>query len=128
MELCSPSQKGNPKFFGKVKLFLNREKIASLGLKLQDVQQAVVDEIIKYPHIDKAYTATTMSSVEFSNGIEELLQNGFHQKRSGDVLVVLSPSVISYSRVGTTHGSGFSQEVVLKSRIIWRVNVQSCYG
>ncbi|MDT0558433.1 alkaline phosphatase PafA [Ichthyenterobacterium sp. W332] len=95
---------------GNFQVFLNRDKIKSLGLNLQGVQQAVVDEIISYPHIDKAYTATTMSSVEFSSGIEVLLQNGFNQKRSGDVLVVLSPSVISYSRVGTTHGSGFSYD------------------
>lgn len=95
---------------GNFQIFLNREKIKELGLKLHEVQQAVVNEIITYPHIDKAYSATTMSSTEFRNGIEALLQNGFHQKRSGDVLVVLSPSVISYSKVGTTHGSGFSYD------------------
>ena len=91
-------------------VFFNRKKIAELGLNLQEVQQAVVNEIIDYPHIDKAYTATTMSSVSFDSGIETLVQNGFNQKRSGNVVVVLSPSVISYSRTGSTHGSGFSYD------------------
>ena len=38
-------------------------------------------------------------------GIENLLQNGYNQKRSGDVLFVLDPAVIQYSKTGSTHGS-----------------------
>ena len=87
-------------------VFLNRNKLQLLELDLQDVQQAVVNEIIHYPHIDKAYTATSMSNSSFSNGIEVLLQNGYNQKRSGDVLVALDPAYISYGKTGSTHGSG----------------------
>lgn len=87
-------------------VFLNREKIALLGLDLDDVQEAIVNEIITYEHIDKAYSASTMSSSAFNEGIESMLQNGFNQKRSGDVLVVHEPAMISYSRTGSTHGSG----------------------
>ena len=35
------------------------------------------------------------------------MQNGYHQKRSGDVLVSFNAAVISYGRTGTTHGSGY---------------------
>jgi predicted AlkP superfamily pyrophosphatase or phosphodiesterase len=87
-------------------VFLNRDKLQLLGLDLQEVQQAVVNEIIDYPHIDKAYTATSMSGTSFNDGIEILLQNGYNQKRSGDVLTVLDPAYISYGKTGSTHGSG----------------------
>ena len=46
-----------------------------------------------------------MATTQFNNGIEVLLQNGFNQKRSGDVLFVLDPAVIQYSHTGSTHGS-----------------------
>ncbi|MGB1308036.1 MAG: alkaline phosphatase PafA [Oceanihabitans sp.] len=91
-------------------IFLNRERIALLDLKLEDVQEALVNEIVSYKNIYKAYSATTMQTTEFSNGIEALLQNGFHQKRSGDVMVVYDPAVISYSKTGSTHGSGLNYD------------------
>ncbi|MCX7552019.1 alkaline phosphatase PafA [Xanthomarina sp. F2636L] len=91
-------------------LFLNREKLALLNLDLEVVQKKIVNEIINYPNIDKVYTASAMSSTSFSNGIEELIQNGFNQKRSGDVIVVNDPSYISYSKTGSTHGSGLNYD------------------
>ncbi len=94
-------------YAGDFQIFLNREKLRTLGLNLAEVQEAIVNEIIEYELIDKAYSATAMRNNSYGFGIEHLLQNGYHQKRSGDVLVVLSPSVISYSKKGTTHGSGY---------------------
>lgn len=91
-------------------IFLNRDKVKALGLKLKDVQRAIVDEQITYSHVSKAYTATTMSSVNFTTGIEALLQMGYNQKRSGDVIIVDDPSYISYGKTGSTHGSGLNYD------------------
>ncbi|MDO5978070.1 alkaline phosphatase PafA [Flavivirga spongiicola] len=91
-------------------IFLNREKIKALGLDLNDVQNAIVNEQMTYKNISKAYTATTMSSVDFTTGIEALLQKGFNQKRSGDVLLVDDPAYISYGKTGSTHGSGLNYD------------------
>ncbi|MFI0428397.1 alkaline phosphatase PafA [Mariniflexile sp. HMF6888] len=91
-------------------VFLNRAKLKELDLDLDDVQNAIVNEIINYEHIDKAYTATTMSSTEFNSGIEALLQKGFNQKKSGDVIFVYDPAFISYSKTGSTHGSGLNYD------------------
>lgn len=91
-------------------VFLNHAKLKELNLDLDDVQEAIVNEIIKYPSIDKAYTATTMSSTEFNSGIEALLQKGFNQKKSGDVLFVYDPAFISYGKTGSTHGSGLNYD------------------
>lgn len=92
---------------GGFQIFLNREKISQLNLNLQEVQQSIVDEIINYEYIDRAYAAHTLHNKAFTEGIESLLQNGYHQKRSGDVLVSFNAAVISYGRKGTTHGSGY---------------------
>ena len=91
-------------------VFLDREVIKGYGLNLIEVQQALVDVIIGYPQVYKAYTASSMTNAEFSRGVEHLLQNGFNQKRSGDVLYVLDPAVISYSNTGSTHGSALNYD------------------
>ena len=91
-------------------LFLNRAKIVEMGLKLHDVQQAIVNEIIGYKYIDKAYTGMSMTEASFSTGIEELVQNGYDQKRSGDVIYVYDPSVLSYSATGSSHGTAFNYD------------------
>lgn len=91
-------------------IFLNREKVKDLGLNLKAVQEAIVNEQIGYEHVSKAYTAYTMSSTNFTTGIETLLQKGFDQKRSGDVIIVDDPAYINYSKTGSTHGSGLNYD------------------
>lgn len=91
-------------------IFLDREKIKTLGLNLEDVQDAIVNEVINYANVDKAYSATTMQKAAFTVGIEMLLQNGYNQKRSGDVLITPDPVYISYSKTGSTHGSGLNYD------------------
>ena len=91
-------------------IFLNREKIKALGLSLVDVQNAIAEEQLNYKDVAKVYTAHTMNTTDFTRGVEELLQNGFNQKRSGDVILVNDIGFISYGKTGSTHGSGLNYD------------------
>nr|WP_235817944.1 alkaline phosphatase PafA [Formosa haliotis] len=91
-------------------IFLDREKIKVLGLNLEDVQQAIANELITLDNIYYAYTASTIAKGAFTNGIESLFKNGYNLKRSGDVLFEYNPAVISYSKTGSTHGSGLNYD------------------
>lgn len=91
-------------------IFINRGKVNALGLNLEDVQNAIVTAQMQYEHVAKAYTATTMATEEFTQGIEALLQKGYNQKRSGDVLLVNDAAFISYPKTGSTHGSGLNYD------------------
>ncbi|WP_299127246.1 alkaline phosphatase PafA [uncultured Winogradskyella sp.] len=91
-------------------IFINKTKLKELNLNIHEVEQALVDEQISYPNIAKVYTATAMNSTNFTTGIEALLQNGFNQKRSGDVIVVDDIAHIAYSKTGSTHGSGLNYD------------------
>lgn len=91
-------------------VFLNKSKLKELNLNIQDVQQAIVNEQISYKNIAKVYTGTAMSSANFTIGIEALLQNGYNQKRSGDVIIVNDIAHIAYSKTGSTHGSGLNYD------------------
>lgn len=91
-------------------VFLDYKVLNDKGLDLEDVQDNIIEELISYDNVYKIYKSKTMMSTEFSTGIEKLLQLGYHQKRSGDILVVASPAFISYSKTGSTHGSGFNYD------------------
>lgn len=91
-------------------IFLNRKHIDSLGLNINDVTENLVNELIKYKNVDKVYSALTMTTSNFTTGIEALVQNGFSQKRSGDIILVPDPDYISYGKTGSTHGSGLNHD------------------
>ena len=91
-------------------VFLNRDKIEALKISLEEVQEVFVEELITYPNIYKVYSAKVMRSVDFVEGIEALLQKGYNQKRSGDILLVPDPAYVSYMKTGSTHGSGMDYD------------------
>jgi predicted AlkP superfamily pyrophosphatase or phosphodiesterase len=77
---------------------------------LAKVQQEIANELLSYDDVMNTYTGLQMGQAEYSTGIASLLQNGYHPKRSGDVLVLYDPSAIRYPETGSTHGSGFSYD------------------
>lgn len=91
-------------------IFLNRVVVKKHNLNLIDIQEFLVQEIVLYENIDKVFSAKTLASNQFINGVGVLVQNGFHQKHSGDIVFVLEPAVISYPEKGSTHGSSFSYD------------------
>lgn len=92
-------------------VFLNKEKIKELKLSYNEVTQTIADEVINHPKIYKAVTARTMQTTTLTHGILNVLQNGYNQKFSGDVILVPNPSTLaSNSKKGTSHGSGYSYD------------------
>lgn len=96
--------------FSNWQIFLNKEKLRELNLDIASVATAIANKIIDFKGIYKTVTATTMQHTNFDRGILRVLQNGYNQKRSGDILIVPNPSLISYSKTGSTHGSGYAYD------------------
>ena len=86
-------------------IFLDHKIIKNLDLEIKDVQEAIAKEFLTYDYVDRVYTGYQMWQNNYTSGIPYILQNGYNQKRSGDVLLVLKPGTITYSRTGSTHGS-----------------------
>ena len=86
-------------------VFLNRDLAAQLDINLREIQEDLAQFILQDSAVERTYTAHQMWGREYTKGIPYILQNGYNPKRSGDVLFVLKPAVISYSRTGSTHGS-----------------------
>ncbi len=93
------------KSFSNYQYFLDHKVIKNLDIKVPDAQEIIAKELLSYSGVDRVYTGQQMWQNNYTEGIPYILQNGYNQKRSGDVLIVLKPGVISYPRTGSTHGS-----------------------
>ncbi|SDR74363.1 Type I phosphodiesterase / nucleotide pyrophosphatase [Polaribacter sp. KT25b] len=91
-------------------IFLDKDKIESLGLDKNVVAEKLVEEVINFDGIYKAVSAKTMQTSNFTSGILNSLQNGYNQKFSGDVLLIPYPATLTGGRTGTSHGSGYSYD------------------
>ncbi len=86
-------------------VFLDRKVISNLDMDLNDVQEEIALELLGYDDVDKVFTGYQMWQNDYTRGMPYILQNGWHQKRSGDVLFVQRPGFASYAATGSTHGS-----------------------
>jgi predicted AlkP superfamily pyrophosphatase or phosphodiesterase len=91
-------------------IFLDKDKIESLGLTKSVVADKLVEEIINLDGVYKAVTAKTLQTARFTDGIMNSLQNGYNQKYSGDVLMIPFPATLTGGKTGTSHGSGYSYD------------------
>ena len=93
------------KNFSNAQFFLDHKIIKNLDLDLVEAEELIANELLGYEFIDRVYTAEQMRNNQYTSGIPYILQNGYNQKRSGDVLIVLQPDVVMYPKTGSTHGS-----------------------
>ncbi len=92
-------------------IFFNYRTLRELGIDRNAFEKDIAHFILQYPKVSNVFTRSQLESGSYVQGISGLVQNGFNQKRSGDVIFVLEPSVISYTTTtGSTHGSGFSYD------------------
>ncbi len=98
------------KTFSNYQFFLEQDVVKKLDMSLKEVQEAIAVEVLNYEGVEHVYTANQLWQNEYTEGVAHLIQNGYNQKRSGDVIVVLKPDYVSYSDTGSTHGSPFSYD------------------
>ncbi len=92
-------------------IFFDYAKLEELDIKPEALEKALYYFLLQHEKIDRVYTR---HMIEFSNEaslFSSAIKNGFHPKRSGDVIFVFEPSHISfYSKKGTTHGTYYSYD------------------
>ena len=91
-------------------IFLNRELIEASAVDLKDVQNDVAMLVSSYPDVLMSFTSNDLSQFKGGNKIKQMVENGFNQAMSGDVVYVLKPGFIENSMTGTTHGSVYSYD------------------
>ncbi len=87
-------------------VFFDYKKMKDHKIERESLQATLAHFILQLDQVDKVFTRDQLVRGEYRNGIASLIQKGYNQKRSGDVVIVMNPATISYSKKGSTHGSG----------------------
>ena len=91
-------------------IFINKSSALKEGIDYRNVIQAIVDELINYPSVYRVFSSNQLNEASYNYGVEALVQNGYNQKFSGDVVYVLNPATLSFGKKGSSHGSGFNYD------------------
>lgn len=86
-------------------LFINYKKLAQNNISLQKVTASVSHFISQQAYIQHVFTREGLIERNKTSVIGKLIQNGFHQRLSGDIAYVFNPATIAYGKKGSTHGS-----------------------
>lgn len=91
-------------------VFFNYEALEEEGILAEDLEKRIAQHVLQYDLVSEVFTRTQLMATSYTQSIAAAIDHGFNQKRSGDVMVVLDPQVISYSSTGSTHGTGLNYD------------------
>ncbi len=91
-------------------IFFNRTLMSAAKINIKEVQYEVANMILTYPEVLMSFTANDLAQFRGGSVMKEMVQNGFSQTLSGDVIYILKPGYIEYGMTGTTHGSSFNAD------------------
>lgn len=105
--------------FSNQQVFLDRQAIDDRGLDRAEVQTAVSRYLRREEGVAGTLTAETLINTGFTEGPRALVQRGFHQQRSGDVVAWLESQWVPFweDETGTTHFSPWSYDT--RAPMIW---------
>ncbi len=83
----------------------NHMALDSAGVHKSEIYRRTIDFLLSEPGIDKAFAMEDLNSVPLPGHIREMMNNGYHKERNGDIQILLKPGYIDASgSTGTTHG------------------------
>lgn len=91
-------------------IHLNHDLIAAEGLDLYEIQTMVAQKMMEQEGVYIALTARDLVTNNYTKNIKNLMQNAFHPKESGDVLVVMDPGWQTGGSKGTSHGNPWTYD------------------
>lgn len=93
-------------------IYLDHDFILKNNLDVEQVRKEIKRFALTLKPVGGAITADALNRSEFTEGIRARAMHGFHQKRSGDLVVWLKPQTTGgRGTVGTTHGSPWVYDV-----------------
>jgi hypothetical protein len=84
-------------FYHAHQVYLNQELIEDSRLSLDEVQNRVARFMVQMGGVSNAIQAHVLQQTHFTDGILQRIQNSYYQKRSGDVIIYLTPGWVERS-------------------------------
>ncbi len=85
-------------------LYLNEAVLQQWGGDRNALKHYIIQKLIQYDGISQAFDLSTLGSFPLPVRVKSMVENGFNQKRSGDIQFVFKPNWFDGGTKGTTHG------------------------
>ena len=116
------------KFYSNQQLYLNHNLIQDSKLSLWQFQDDVAQFLIQFSGVTNVATSSMLQKTSYSNGVFQKIQNSFHQKISGDIIINLEPGWTEYNDASTAHNSGYTYDTHVPLMFYgWKINHQTIY-
>ncbi len=97
--------------FDNEQVYLNEAMLFSKKINKCDIEKVISEFVLKFPGVAEAYCSCDLKTEAYPKGtFRNILQNGYHFKRSGNVAINLEPNWFAYMPKGTTHGACYSYD------------------
>lgn len=87
-------------FYYAQQIYLNHQLIEDSNLSLKEVQDQVARFMVQIEGVSNAVQSYVLQQNYFTEGVLHRIQNSYYQKRSGDVILYLTPGWVEHSNVG----------------------------
>ena len=84
-------------FYYAQQIYLNQQLIEDSNLSLEEVQDRVARFMVQINGVSNAVQAYVLQKNHFTDGVLHRIQNSYYQKRSGDVILYLTPGWVEHS-------------------------------
>jgi predicted AlkP superfamily pyrophosphatase or phosphodiesterase len=92
-------------------IFLDENKIMSMKLNSEDVEEKICKFLLSVNGIAEAYPSKIIKYGNFEKSdYKALLQNGYNHTMSGNVAFIYRPGWMDYAEKGTTHGAAYNYD------------------
>ena len=78
--------------------------IDSFKLDEAKITKWIINYLKKNSAIANVFETEKLMNIPMNKTVKEMLANGYHQGRSGDIQIILKPGYIDGMKTGTTHG------------------------
>lgn len=95
------------KYYHSRQIYFNQSLIDQKGVNLSELQEKAANFMVQFNGVANALPGNIILSTNFDSGIKKKIQNSYHQKRSGDVIINLEPGWIEKNGRVTNSGSGY---------------------
>lgn len=96
--------------YSNQQVFFDLNFLKAKNIPLETAKKFCTDILMSKKEVATVYDEEQMKKENYTEGFENLLQNGFNHQRSGHLLVNYIPGVSENGMQGTTHGSPYSYD------------------
>lgn len=86
-------------FYHAHQIYLNHQLIEDSDLSLEEVQNRVSRFMVQMGGVSNAVQSHVLQENSFNSGVLQRIQNSYYQKRSGDVIINLTPGWVEHSNL-----------------------------